>query len=79
MKWNNTMNEKIRTFIRARYIDKNERLRLTPDEHKQLKRAFRGGLTHANPVNVRELGQCEFIDKNSVYENVLCTATYPLN
>lgn len=73
------MNKKIRTFINAQYINKNEKLRLTPDEYKQLKRAFQGGYTHVNPVNARELEQCEYIDKNSVYENVLCSVKYPLN
>ena len=52
---------------------------ITPDEYKLLERGFRGGLTHANPVNVSELEQRESIDKNSVYENVLCAAAYPLN
>ena len=73
------MNEKVGTFINARYMDIMKGLRLTPDEYKQLKQAFQGGFTHANSVNVRELEQCEFIDKNSIYENVLCSMAYPLN
>ena len=73
------MNSKIRTIINARYMDTMKGLRLTPDEYKQLKRAFQGGYSHANSDNFREIEQCESIDNNSVYENMLCVAAYPLN
>lgn len=40
---------KKKSFKRVRYMEIMNGLRLTPDEYKQLKRAFQGGFTHANP------------------------------
>lgn len=56
-----------------------QRLILTPDEYKQLKRAFQGGFTHANVCHARKtLENVGSFDFTSSYPFVMVSEKYPM-
>ena len=67
-----------KSFKRVRYMDIMKGLRLTPDEYKQLKRAFQGGFTHANPFYSGKVvrGVTSF-DFTSSYPAVMLSEQFP--
>ena len=69
-----------KSFKRARYMDVMKGLRLTPDEYDQLKRAFQGGFTHANPFYSRKVvsGVTSF-DFTSSYPCVMLSEQFPMS
>lgn len=69
-----------KSFKRARYMDVMKGLRLTPDEYDQLKQAFQGGFTHANPFHSRKVvsGVTSF-DFTSSYPCVMISEKFPMS
>lgn len=69
-----------KSFKRVRYMDIMKGLRLTPDEYKQLKRAFQGGFTHANPFYSGKVvyGVTSF-DFTSSYPCVMLAEKFPMS
>lgn len=68
-----------KSFKRARYMDIMKGLRLTPDEYKQLKRAFQGGFTHANPFYSGKVVQdVTSYDFTSSYPCVMLAEQFPM-
>lgn len=69
-----------KSFKRARYMDIMKGLRLTPDEYRQLKRAFQGGFTHANPFYSGKVvhGITSF-DFTSSYPCVMIAEKFPMS
>lgn len=68
-----------KSFKRARYMDIMKGLRLTPDEYKQLKRAFQGGFTHANPFYSGKVVQdATSYDFTSSYPCAMLAEQFPM-
>ena len=69
-----------KSFKRARYMDIMKGLRLTPDEYKQLKRAFQGGFTHANPFySGKVVSGVTSFDFTSSYPCVMVSEQFPMS
>ena len=65
-------NEKYRSFIKH--------MKLTPDEYKQLRRAFQGGFTHANAMHSNTtLSEVDSYDFTSSYPTVMLTEKFPMS
>lgn len=68
-----------KSFKRARYMDIMKGLRLTADEYKQLKRAFQGGFTHANPFySGKVVSGVTSFDFTSSYPCVMLSERFPM-
>lgn len=69
-----------KSFKRVRYMDIMKGLRLTPDEYKQLKRAFQGGFTHANPFySGKVVHNVTSFDFTSSYPCVMLAEQFPMS
>ena len=69
-----------KSFKRARYMDIMKGLRLTADEYKQLKRAFQGGFTHANPFySGKVVSDVTSFDFTSSYPCVMVSEQFPMS
>lgn len=69
-----------KSFKRLRYMDIMKGLRLTPDEYKQLTRAFQGGFTHANPFySGKLLNDITSFDFTSSYPCVMVAEKFPMS
>lgn len=67
-------------YKRLRYLDIIKRLRLTGDEYKQLKRAFQGGFTHANPFATGKVFKdVTSYDFTSSYPCVMIAEQFPMS
>lgn len=70
---------KVRGLMRLRYRDQINHLRMTVDEYNQLKRAFQGGFTHANPYYVNKvIHNMRSFDFTSSYPAVLVSRRFPM-
>lgn len=66
-----------RDFKYSKLMDK---LKITPDEYKTLKRAFQGGFTHANAYHVNTLYEkVSSFDFTSSYPYVMVSEKYPMS
>ena len=62
------------------YKDKMRRLGITPDEYTQLKCAFQGGFTHANPFySGQTLHDVDSYDFTSSYPAVIVSEQFPMS
>ena len=69
-----------KSFKRTRYMEIMTGLRLTPDEYKQLKRAFQGGFTHANPFySGKVVSGVTSFDFTSSYPCVMLSEQFPMS
>lgn len=69
-----------KSYKRMRYLDIVKGLRLTPDEYKQLKRAFQGGFTHANPFySGKVIKDVTSYDFTSSYPCVMLAEQFPMS
>lgn len=69
-----------KSFKRLRYMDIIKGLRLSPDEYKQLKRAFQGGFTHANPFFSGKITEnVTSFDFTSSYPAVMISEKFPMS
>ena len=69
-----------KSFKRARYMDIMKGLRLSADEYKQLKRAFQGGFTHANPFySGKVVSGVTSFDFTSSYPCVMVSEQFPMS
>ena len=69
-----------KSFKRVRYMEIMKGLRLTPDEYKQLKRAFQGGFTHANPFySGKVVLNVTSFDFTSSYPCVMLSEMFPMS
>ena len=67
-------------YKRLRYLKIMKRLRLTADEYKQLKRAFQGGFTHANPfASGKVYYDITSFDFTSSYPFVMLSEQFPMS
>lgn len=67
-------------YKRLRYMDIMKRLRLTEDEYHQLKRAFQGGFTHANPfASGKVYHNVTSYDFTSSYPTVMIAEQFPMS
>lgn len=65
---------------RVRYKELINGMILEPDEYKQLKRAFQGGFTHANPMySGRVMFDVTSYDFTSSYPAVMIAERFPMN
>ena len=66
-------------YKRLRYMKIMKRLRLSVDEYHQLKRAFQGGFTHANPyASGKVFNDVTSYDFTSSYPAVMIAEQYPM-
>lgn len=66
-------------YKRLRYLNIMNRLRLTVDEYEQLKRAFQGGFTHANPfASGKVFYDVTSFDFTSSYPFVMLSEMFPM-
>lgn len=66
-------------YKRLRYLEMISRLRLSEDEYHQLKRAFQGGFTHANPYGYgRVFENVTSYDFTSSYPTVMIAEQFPM-
>lgn len=66
-------------YKRLRYLEVMKRLRLTVDEYHQLKRAFQGGFTHANPyASGKIFYDVTSFDFTSSYPAVMIAEQFPM-
>ncbi len=64
----------------VRYMDLIKSMRLTYDEYLQLKRAFAGGFTHANPFTPGKVFKCvTSFDFTSSYPAVMVAEKFPMS
>ena len=69
-----------KSFKRLRYMEIMKGLRLVPDEYKQLKRAFQGGFTHANPFySGKVMHDITSYDFTSSYPCVMIAEKFPMS
>lgn len=69
-----------KSFKRVRYMEIMKGLRLSPDEYKQLKRAFQGGFTHANPFySGKVVESVTSYDFTSSYPCVMIAEKFPMS
>lgn len=67
------------SFKRARYAEIMKALQLTVPEYQQLKRAFQGGFTHANPFySGRTVENVTSYDFTSSYPAVMLSEKFPM-
>lgn len=67
-------------LIRKSYQNLMKRMQLTLPEYHQLKRAFAGGFTHANPYRVGKIiKNVESMDFTSSYPFVMVSEMFPMN
>lgn len=70
---------KKKSWKAARYRQRITGMKLGPDEYKQLKRAFQGGFTHANPFYSRTVVKdVEHMDFTSSYPCTLVAEMFPM-
>lgn len=63
---------------RMKYLSAIQNLNLTVDDYNELKQAFAGGFTHANPNHVgKTLHNVQSIDFTSSYPTVMISEQYP--
>lgn len=68
-----------KSYKRLRYTDIMKGLRLSPDEYLQLKRAFQGGFTHANPFySGKIVNDVTSFDFTSSYPCVMLSEQFPM-
>lgn len=74
-------NEKSKRYRKNReYYDLMNELTIEPEEYKQLKRAFQGGFTHANPFySGKELKNVGSDDFTSSYPCVMVAEMFPMS
>ena len=71
---------KKKSFKRWRYMDMMKGLKLCADEYKQLKRAFQGGFTHANPFySGKVMENVTSYDFTSSYPAVMLSERFPMS
>lgn len=71
---------KAKSKKRLKYRDVIKHLTMTPDEYKQLKRAFQGGFTHANPFCANQvIADVTSYDFTSSYPAVLVAEQFPMS
>lgn len=69
-----------KSFKYMRYMEIMKGLRLTPEEYKQLKRAFQGGFTHANPFYSGKVERnVSSDDFTSSYPAVMLSEMFPMS
>lgn len=69
-----------KSFKRSKYMEIMKGLRLNPDEYKQLKRAFQGGFTHANPFySGKVVSGVTSFDFTSSYPCVMVAEKFPMS
>lgn len=67
-------------YKRFKYSQFIHRLKLQPDEYEQLKRAFQGGFTHANPFKANKLlHDVTSFDFTSSYPAVMIAEQFPMS
>lgn len=65
---------------RFKYTEFIKKLKLTPDEYKQLKRVFQGGFTHGNPFYVgKAIEDVTSLDFTSSYPAVMIAEQFPMS
>lgn len=68
------------SFKRMRYAEVMKGLQLDVDEYKQLKRAFQGGFTHANPFySGKVVNDVSSYDFTSSYPAVMISEQFPMS
>lgn len=69
-----------KSFKRLRYLEQMGAMQLEVDEYKQLKRAFQGGFTHANPFYSGKVVQdVTSYDFTSSYPAVMISEKFPIS